>query len=249
MLQDSVIINAGALDRGLFTTTAYKTFRDEEKKNQAELQDEKFEKPGANTLQAAINYDAIGDDGLPIIGKKVQEYDVIIGKVLPLKITSDGTKQKRDASLKLPAGDGGIIDSVKSNINGDGYRFCKVKVRKIRKPQIGDKMQSRHAQKGIIGITLPQEDMPVTADGITPDLIINPHAFPSRMTIGQLLESIMGKIGCIKGFETDGTPFNGVGVDDVCKVLGTPVEEGGCGFTEMVTEDGPMGYGNEVSCE
>ena len=98
----------------------------------------------------------------------------------------------------------------------------------------------------IIGMILPAEDMPVNADGLSPDIIINPHALPSRMTIGQFLESIMGKVCCVKGFEGDATPFANTNVDDLCRLLGTPVEQGGCGFTEMQKPDGTyLGFGNE----
>ena len=98
----------------------------------------------------------------------------------------------------------------------------------------------------IIGMILPTEDMPVNADGLSPDIIINPHALPSRMTIGQFLESIMGKVCCVKGFEGDATPFANTNVDDLCRLLGTPVEQGGCGFTEMQKPDGTyLGFGNE----
>jgi DNA-directed RNA polymerase II subunit RPB2 len=93
----------------------------------------------------------------------------------------------------------------------------------------------------------PQEDMPFNSDGLVPDIIINPHAMPKRMTIGQFLETIMGKVCCMKGFEGDATPFNGTSVDDLCKLLGTPIEEGGCGFTESTDPDmGYTGYGNET---
>ena len=101
-------------------------------------------------------------------------------------------------------------------------------------------------QLRIIGMILPSEDMPVNADGLSPDIIINPHALPSRMTIGQFLESIMGKVCCVKGFEGDATPFANTNVDDICRLLGTPVDQGGCGFTEMQKPDGTyLGFGNE----
>ena len=248
VIQDSVIINQGALDRGLLTTTAYKTTKEEERKNQTELQEERFEKPGENTVsKVSSNYDAIGDDGLPILGKEVKEGDVIIGKVIPMKKTADGVDKYRDASHKVEVGGGGIVDAVKWNINGDGFKFVKVKIRQTRVPDIGDKVQSRHAQKGICGMILPQEDMPFNKDGLSPDIIINPHAMPSRMTIGQFLETILGKVCCMKGFEGDATPFNGLDVDDICRLLGTPIEKGGCGFSEVRDEDGNWkGYGNEV---
>ena len=86
----------------------------------------------------------------------------------------------------------------------------------------------------------------MTRDGVVPDIIINPHAIPSRMTVGQLIESVMAKVGCVKGFEGDGTPFTRTDVGSLCRLLGTPVEEGGCGFAEAVDETGPQGFGNEI---
>ena len=142
--------------------------------------------------------------------------------------------------------DVGYIDNVKWDINGDGYRFCKVKVRTVRQPEIGDKLASRHAQKGTIGMILPQEDMPFNKDGISPDLIMNPHGIPTRMTLGHMIETLMGRVCCMKGIEADGTPFSGLSIKKLCKILGTPQEEGGCGFTEVTKPDGKYGYGTEV---
>ena len=246
--EDSVIVNQNAIDRGLFVSTYYRRYSDEEKKNHQELQDEQFTKPSSkNVINPKENIDALEENGFARIGAKVKGDDVIIGKLLPIRMTKDGIQKYKDTSTTIKRGENGYIDDVKWNINGDGYRFCKVKIRSVRTPQIGDKVSSRAAQKGTIGMILPQEDMPFNKDGISPDIIINPHAIPSRMTIGQLMESVFGKVCCLKGFEGDGTPFNGVNVKDICKILGTPVSEGGCGMTEEILENGThMGYGDEI---
>jgi DNA-directed RNA polymerase II subunit RPB2 len=113
----------------------------------------------------------------------------------------------------------GYVDKIYKNRNGEGYNFVKIRMRQDRIPEIGDKFSSRHGQKGTMGMILNQEDMPQTATGIVPDIIINPHCIPSRMTIAQLMETLLSKIGCMTGCLGDGSPFNATTVEDLATIL------------------------------
>ena len=223
--EDAIIVNRSALERGLFNSTFYRTFREQNNKNHATGEEEVFCNPvkqGARKIKP-YNYGKLGADGFVPENTFVTDADIIIGKCMPQK--TEGVIEFRDVSVSMKNGESGFVDrnvannNVTITTNGDGYDFAKVRVRSFRMPVIGDKLASRHAQKGTMGIMYPQEDMPFTADGLVPDIIINPHAMPSRMTVGQLLECIMGKAGCVMGAFGDGTPFMGVTAENVAARL------------------------------
>tara|TARA_B100000575_G_C23139512_1_gene662796 strand:- start:1561 stop:4968 length:3408 start_codon:yes stop_codon:yes gene_type:complete len=217
--EDSVIINQGAIDRGLFSSTFYRTYKNEEEKNQLTGEEDIFCSPNLDELlfPKPCNYSKLESNGFAPKDTKIESNDIIIGKIMP---TKDNKEYKyRDNSTQVKNNETGYIDSNYIDINSEGYRFCKVKLRSTRIPEVGDKFSSRHGQKGTVGMTYLHEDMPFTKDGIVPDIIINPHAVPSRMTIAQLIECILGKSCSLLGYEGDGTGFNNTNIEDVIAVL------------------------------
>ena len=224
--EDSVIMNQSSIDRGLFRSLFYRAYTDQEKRVGMSVV-EQFEKPmRSDTLKLKHGtYDKLDDDGIVAPGVRVSGEDIIIGKTAPISADAEELGQrtklhvKRDTSTPLRSTENGIVDQVLLSTNSDGLRFVKVRMRTTKVPQIGDKFASRHGQKGTIGITYRQEDMPFTSEGVVPDLIINPHAIPSRMTIAHLIECQLSKVSSLRGFEGDATPFTEVTVDSVSRLL------------------------------
>jgi len=214
--EDSVILNKGALDRGLFRSLYSTIYKDEEHRNLASGKEEKFTKPFREQTKGFKNssYDAITETGIPKLHSTVKANDILIGKVTNLKHDLHGYKY-RDSSTVYNGSEDARVDGVWQDKNSEGYPFIKVRCVSERVPEIGDKVSSRHGQKGTCGIILNEEDMPFTSSGLRPDIIMNPHAVPSRMTIAQLMETMFGKVCSQTGNLGDGTPYSHLKIEDL----------------------------------
>lgn len=227
--EDSIILNSDSVDNGLFITTHTHVYKDEEKKIQSNGKEEKFCKPDIKYIadKRNNNYEKLDSRGLVKINSHVCDRDIIIGKKLPIKNKYiNGHQLYKDCSTSLKPNESGYIDNVYVNRNEEGFLNCKIKIRDERIPIIGSKFASRVGQKGTVGMTLPKHQMPFTSKGIVPDIIMTPHAIPSRMTVGQLMETLLGKVSTDLGGHTYCTPFNNTEPKKIIEIL----ENNGFGY-------------------
>ena len=216
--EDSILFNQGSIDRGLFQATIFHTEKDEDKKIHG---DEEIRcKPDKSKTKGIkfANYSKVNSKGVIPENTLLEDRDIIIAKTLPIKENrNDPTKVIKftDESRIFRTNEETYVDQNLIERNGDGYNFCKVRVRTLRQPIIGDKFSSRHGQKGTIGNIIPEINMPFTKEGLKPDIIINPHAIPSRMTIAQLKETLLGKVLIQLGLFGDGTCFGDLDISTI----------------------------------
>jgi len=202
--EDAVILNAAAVQRGLFHTTHLDVLTCDEESAEGAL--DRFAHPvsaGVFELRAE-GYAGIDAGGLPVPGSEISPGEAIVGKVRK----QPGSGLVVDTSLVAGPTEHGVVDRVVLVPLNRGQRRCKIRVRDFREPTVGDKFASRHGQKGVVGRLLAEADMPFSADdGVMPDIVMNPHAFPSRMTVGHLLEAACAKATVFDGVRQDATPF------------------------------------------
>ena len=221
--EDSLLVNKGSIERGLFQATIYHTEKDEDKQKINGDEEIRCRPDPSKTKGMKFgNYNKVNSKGLIPENQLVENRDIIISKVTPIKENrNDHTKliKYEDQSKIYRTVEEVYIDKNYIERNGDGYSFAKVRLRAVRRPVIGDKFSSRHGQKGTVGNIIPEEDMPFNRHGVRPDIIINPHAIPSRMTIGQLKETLLGKVLVELGLFGDGTSFGDLDVKSISNKL------------------------------
>jgi DNA-directed RNA polymerase II subunit RPB2 len=208
-VEDSILFNEASLKRGLFRTTYYSTYESKEESSSVKTSriDSHFanvEKENVVGLKPGYDYSELDDYGLIKENTYMDDKKVLIGKVVT---NLDNPDTVIDASSFPKKGQLGYVDKTFITEGETGFRIAKVRIRSERVPAIGDKFCSRCGQKGTMGLVIPEADMPFTESGIRPDIIINPHALPSRMTIGQLIETLMGKACGLYGAFGDCTAF------------------------------------------
>jgi DNA-directed RNA polymerase II subunit RPB2 len=212
-VEDAVLINEGSLKRGIFRTTYYTTYEThEEESNNGDVSVEKHFSnieglPNVVGLKPGYKYDLLDSFGIIRENTPVDEKTVLIG----LTSNSVGKEVRVDMSKTPKKGQLGYVDKAFITEGEEGERIAKVRIREQRIPNLGDKFASRAGQKGTVGMIIPEKDMPFTKDGIRPDIIVNPHAIPTRMTIGQLVECITGKASAMYGSFADCTALNNAG--------------------------------------
>ena len=214
-MEDAIIINQGSIDRGLGRSSYYRPSIPEDLRYAGGLTDEiSIPDKEVKGYKSERDYRFLEGDGIVHPGAVVNEEDVIIGKTSPPRFLSSldeyslASSTRRESSVSLKHGEKGVVDFVLVTENEEGNKLIEVRLRDERIPEIGDKFTSRHGQKGVVGLILPEADLPFTASGIKPDIIFSPHGIPSRMTISHLIELVAGKVGALSSRYVNGTTFD-----------------------------------------
>lgn len=236
-MEDAIILNKGSVERGLARSSYYRPIASEELRYSGGLMDEILvPDKDVKGYRSEHDYRFLGEDGLIYPEANVGEGDVIIGKTSPPRFLSSfdeynlASSSRREASTALKHGEQGIVDMVFLTENREGNKLIQVRMRDLKIPEIGDKFTSRHGQKGVVGMLVPEEDIPFTSSGVKPDLIFSPHGVPTRMTVSHLLEILGGKVGSLSGRYIDGTIFSCESESDLRNELAS------LGFREDGTE-------------
>jgi DNA-directed RNA polymerase subunit B len=244
-MEDAIILNNGSIQRGLARSTYYRPAIAEELRYAGGLVDEiSIPDKDVKGYKSEDDYKYLEGDGIIYQESQVKEGDVIIGKTSPPRFLSSldeynlASSTRRESSVSVKHGEKGIVDFVLITENSEGNKLVQVRLRDQRTPEVGDKFTSRHGQKGVVGLIVPEGNLPFSASGTRPDLIFSPHGVPSRMTISHLIELVGGKVGALNSRYINGTTFDAEPEEKIRKELLS------LGFRENGTEtmyDGETG--------
>ncbi len=214
-MEDALILNKGSLDRGLGRSFYFRPYSAIEMNYAGGLKDEiAMPEKDSSGYRTETSYAHLEDDGIISPEAEVSEGEVMIGKMSPPRFLSEAReisiRTKKESSVAIRQEEKGVIESVFITEDSEGNKVVQVKTRDQRIPELGDKFATSHGQKGVVGMIIPEEDVPFTSKGVKPDVIFNPHGLPSRMTVGYLIELLAGKVGSLKGEIVDGTSFSGI---------------------------------------
>ena len=223
-MEDALVFNQGSVDRGVGRSFYYRPYSAIEMNYAGGLKDEiAIPEKDSSGYKMEASYKFLENDGIIFPEAEIKEGEVLIGKMSPPKFLSEAreisVRTKKESSVTMRQEEKGMVDAVFVTEDSEGNKIVQVKTRDQRIPELGDKFATSHGQKGVIGMIVPENDIPFTSNGIKPDVIFNPHGLPSRMTVGYLLELLAGKVGCLKGEIVDGTSFSGTSKKELEKSL------------------------------
>ncbi|MFB6200216.1 MAG: DNA-directed RNA polymerase subunit B [Candidatus Nanohaloarchaea archaeon] len=226
-IEDALVMNQSSIERGMGRSTYYRTYKTEAQRFWGGQEDEiGIPEKDVRGYRSEEAYSQLDEDGIINPETEVESDDVLVGKTSPPKFLGSGgddvkmgLADRRETSLTVRHGETGKSDHVMVSETGEGDKLIKMKLRDYRIPSLGDKFATRHGQKGVVGITVPEANMPFTKQGITPDMILSTHAIPSRMTVSQVIELMAGKAAAMRGEKADGTGFHSEDKDDIKEQL------------------------------
>ena len=229
-IEDALVLNKASCDRGFGRCQVFRKYSNYLRKypngSEDRIRDRDDEKANTGEIRPRDGQSKLDKYGVVEVGEKLEQGDNYLLKQVPLNTASSGVAGSdsghamfKDAAMKYTLPDPSYVDKVLLSVNELEYRIIKIQTRQTRRPEVGDKFSSRHGQKGVTGIIVEQADMPFNDEGIVPDIIMNPHGFPSRMTVGKMLELISGKAAVLSGDLQYGTAFSGSKVEDMADIL------------------------------
>jgi len=213
-IEDAVILNKASVERGLGRSTYFRPYTATELHYTGGLKDEVcIPQKDVSGYRTEKVYRFLEDDGIVYPEASMEGGDVIIGKTSPPKFLSEMgeismAKAKKENSSTIRQEEKGKVDAVFITTDNEGNKIVQVRSRDERNPELGDKFSTPHGQKGVVGLIVPEENIPFSSNGMRPDVIFNPHSIPSRMTVGYLIELLAGKTAATSGSIVDSTPFS-----------------------------------------